>query len=368
MERHGEALVSAFLVLEDGTMYEGIARGAFKETVCEIVFNTSMTGYLEILTDPSYAGQGIVMTYPMIGNYGISREDFESIRLQPCAFIVHELCDTPSNFRCDMALEDVLIEYSIPCLAGVDTRSIVKRLRESGTMRGILAEDISDMPRLFEKIRTFKHNKLVESVSINDENIVGEGNNGYKIALMDFGTKRNIARSLAQRGCVVTEYPCHTTAQEIIDSKPDGIMLSNGPGDPADCVDIINELKTLADSGIPIFAICLGHQLMALSQGAKTERMKYGHRGANHPVKFIDEDRTYLSSQNHGYMVSPNDLPKGARVNCINVNDRTVEGIVYEGRPIFTVQFHPEASPGPHDTSFLFDKFLKMIERGHYDD
>ncbi|MEG1436463.1 MAG: carbamoyl phosphate synthase small subunit [Oscillospiraceae bacterium] len=360
--------MSAFLVLEDGTIYEGTARGAFKETVCEIVFNTSMTGYLEILTDPSYAGQGIVMTYPMIGNYGISREDFESIRLQPCAFIVHELCDTPSNFRCEATLEDILVEFDIPCLVGVDTRSIVKRLRESGTMRGIITEDISDMPRLFEKIRGFKQIELVESVSIDSKNVVGEGNSGYKIALMDFGTKRNIAKSLASRGCVVTEYPCHATAHEIIDSKPDGIMLSNGPGDPADCVDIINEIKILAQSGIPTFAICLGHQLMALSQGAKTERMKYGHRGANHPVKFIDEDKTYLSSQNHGYMVSPTDLPKGARVNCINVNDSTVEGIVYEGKPIFTVQFHPEASPGPHDTSFLFDRFLKMIERGHYDD
>lgn len=360
--------MSAFLVLEDGTIYEGTARGAFKETVCEIVFNTSMTGYLEILTDPSYAGQGIVMTYPMIGNYGISREDFESIRLQPCAFIVHELCDTPSNFRCDSALEDVLIEFGIPCLAGVDTRSVVKRLRESGTMRGIITEDISDMPRLFEKIGAFKQERLVESVSIDCKSVVGDKNAGYKIALMDFGTKRNIARSLASRGCVVTEYPCHTTAQEIIDSKPDGIMLSNGPGDPADCVEIINEIKILSDSGIPIFAICLGHQLMAISQGAKTQRMKYGHRGANHPVKFIDEDKTYLSSQNHGYMVSQSGLPKGARVNCINVNDGTVEGIIYEGRPIFTVQFHPEASPGPHDTSFLFDRFLKMIERGRYDD
>ena len=354
--------MSAFLVLEDGTMYEGTARGAFKETVCEIVFNTSMTGYLEILTDPSCAGQGIVMTYPIIGNYGVSREDFESIRLQPSAFIVHELCDTPSNFRCESTLEKLLIEFGIPCLAGVDTRSIVKRLRESGTMRGIVTEDISDMPRLFEKISTFKQKKLIESVSVLGKNTVGESNCGHKIALMDFGTKNSIIASFEKRGCVITKYSCQTKAQEIIDSKPDGVMLSSGPGDPADCVDIINEIKILADSGIPIFAIGLGHQLMALSQGAKTERIKSGHRGANQPVKFIKEDRTYLTSQNHGYTVASNDLPKGATVNCINVNDRTVEGLVYEGKPILTVQFYPDSSPGLYSTSFLFDNFLKMIE------
>lgn len=360
--------MSAYLVLEDGTIYEGIAKGAFKETVCEIVFNTSMTGYLEILTDPSYAGQGIVMTYPMIGNYGICREDFESSKLQPSAFIVHELCDTPSNFRCDMSLEDLLVEFNIPCLSGVDTRSIVKRLRESGTMRGVITEDISDMPRLFKIIKNFKQEKLVESVSTTEKEVIGKDNNGYKIALMDFGSKRNIARSLADRDCVVTVYPCETKASEIIDSKPDGIMLSNGPGDPADCVEIIEQIKILANSGIPIFAICLGHQLMALSQGGKTEKMKYGHRGANHPVKFLQKDRTYLSSQNHGYVVSSENLPKGGIIDCINVNDSSVEGFRYEGKPIFTVQFHPEASPGPHDSSFLFDRFIDMIKRGHYDD
>lgn len=363
-----EDIVSAFLVLEDGTIYEGMARGKFKETVCEIVFNTSMTGYLEILTDPSYAGQGVTMTYPMIGNYGICRKDFESSKLQPSAFIVHELCDTPSNFRCDMTLDELLVEYNIPCLTGIDTRSVVKRLRESGTMRGIITEDVSDMPRLFKIIKDFRQSELVESVSTTKEEVIGKDNTGYKIALMDFGTKRNIARSLADRNCVVTEYPCNTEAKVIINSKPDGIMLSNGPGDPADCKNIIEEIKILAQSGIPIFAICLGHQLMALSQGAKTEKMKYGHRGANHPVKFLNQDRTYLSSQNHGYMVSSEDLPENAIVNCINVNDGTVEGIKYKDKPIFTVQFHPEASPGPHDTSFLFDKFIKMIEGGQYDD
>lgn len=355
--------VRAYLVLEDGSIYEGEARGAFREMACEVVFNTSMTGYLEILTDPSYAGQGVVMTYPMIGNYGVSREDFESTRLQPCAFFLHELCDTPSNFRSTASLESVLNEFDIPCIVGLDTRAIVKKLRESGTMRGMMTDDISNIKHCMEVIGAFRQVGLVESVSITKPEIVGEGNTGPKIALMDFGVKRNIARSLASRGCEVTIYPCFATAEEIIAAKPDGLMLSNGPGDPKDCKGIIREIAKLYDYGMPTFAICLGHQLMALSQGGDTERMKYGHRGANHPVKFLEEDRSYISSQNHGYMVKAEGLPRNAEVNCVNVNDGTVEGVVYHGKPVFTVQFHPEASPGPHDTSFLFDKFIRMIEK-----
>ena len=355
--------VRAYLVLEDGSIYEGEARGAFREMACEVVFNTSMTGYLEILTDPSYAGQGVVMTYPMIGNYGVSREDFESIRLQPCAFFLHELCDTPSNFRSTASLESVLNEFDIPCIVGLDTRAIVKKLRESGTMRGMMTDDISNMKHCMEVIGAFRQVGLVESVSITKPEIVGEGNTGPKIALMDFGVKRNIARSLASRGCEVTIYPCFATAEVIIAAKPDGLMLSNGPGDPKDFKGIIREIAKLYDYGMPTFAICLGHQLMALSQGGDTERMKYGHRGANHPVKFLEEDRSYISTQNHGYMVKAEGLPRNAEVNCVNVNDGTVEGVGYHGKPVFTVQFHPEASPGPHDTSFLFDKFIRRIEK-----
>ena len=355
-------------MLEDGSVYAGTAHGDFKETACEIVFNTSMTGYVEILTDPSYAGQGVVMTYPMIGNYGVCRADFESEKLQPSAFIVHELCDTPSNFRCDGTIDDLLREYHIPCLSGIDTRAVVKKLRESGTMRGVLTADIADKERLMSAIKAFKQDKLVESVTLREKTVLGENNSGAKIALMDFGTKRNIAQSLVKRGCVVTQYPAWTTAEEIIKAAPDRIMLSNGPGDPADCVGMIREIKKLYDYGIPTFAICLGHQLMALANGGETERMKYGHRGANHPVKFLHEDRTYLSSQNHGYMVNGKGLPRNAEINCINVNDKTVEGIVYHGKPVFTVQFHPEANSGPRDTSFLFDKFIKMAAEGRYDD
>lgn len=354
-------------MLEDGSVYSGDARGSFKETVCEIVFNTSMTGYVEILTDPSYAGQGIVMTYPMIGNYGVSEKDFESAKLQPCAFLVHELCSTPSNFRNEMTLEELLIKYDIPCVSGLDTRSIVKRLRESGTMRGIITADIFDKNALMDKIKAYRQEKLVESVTT-DMPISLSGGDGAKIALMDFGTKRNIGNSLAARGCAVTVYPSFTTAEEIIHASPDGIMLSNGPGDPSACVGIIREIKKLYDYGIPTFAICLGHQLMALANGGETEKMKYGHRGANHPVKFLHDDRTYLSSQNHGYMVNGKGLPSNAEINCINVNDSTVEGIVYHGKPVFTVQFHPEANSGPRDTSFLFDKFLKMVREGRCDD
>ena len=219
--------VRAYLVLEDGSIFEGEARGAFREMACEVVFNTSMTGYLEILTDPSYAGQGVVMTYPMIGNYGVSREDFESIRLQPCAFFLHELCDTPSNFRSTASLESVLKEFDIPCIVGLDTRAIVKKLRESGTMRGMMTGDLSNMKHCMDVIRDFRQVDLVESVSITKPEVVGAGNTGPKIALMDFGVKRNIARSLASRGCEVTVYPCFATAAEIIAAKPDGLMLGS---------------------------------------------------------------------------------------------------------------------------------------------
>ena len=346
-------------MLEDGSVYEGTAHGEFSETPCEVVFNTSMTGYVEILTDPSYAGQGIVMTYPMIGNYGVSLEDFESDKLQPCAFIVHELCDTPSNFRNTQTIDSLLREHHIPCLSGIDTRAVVKKLRESGTMRGVVTADISDKDRLMGVIQAFKQDKLVESVTLKEKTVLGAENSGAKIALMDFGTKRNIANSLVARGCVVTQYPAWTTAEEIIKSAPDGIMLSNGPGDPADCVGIIKEIKKLYDYGLPTFAICLGHQLMALANGGETERMKYGHRGANHPVKFLHEDRTYLSSQNHGYMVNGKGLPSNAEINCINVNDKTVEGIVYHGNPFFTVDFPPGANSGPAAPTIIFAILLK---------
>ena len=354
----------AYLVLEDGSVYEGTACGAFREVACEVVFNTSMTGYLKVLTDPSYAGQGIVMTYPMIGNYGVSMEDCESARLQPVAFIVHELCQAPSNFRNEKPLEEVLEAFGIPCISGIDTRSVVKRLRESGTMRGLITDDCSDPARCAGLIAAFTQAGLVESVSTKHPIFYGSDNSGPSVALLDCGTKYNIAKSLERRGCRVTVYPCGTSAQDILAGGHDGLMLSNGPGDPADCKDIIREVRKLYDAGIPTFAICLGHQLMALATGGKTVKMKYGHRGANHPVKFTADDTSFITSQNHGYMVCAEGLPKNAEISCVNVNDKTVEGVVYHGKPLFTVQFHPEASPGPRDTAFLFDRFIDLMGKG----
>lgn len=359
-------LVRAYLVLEDGSVFEGEGRAAFEERVFEAVFNTSMTGYLEILTDPSYAGQGIIMTYPLIGNYGVMTEDMESGRLNASAFLVRELCQNPSNFRCEGTLEDKLRESSIPCLTGLDTRAVVKLLRENGTMRAMLTIDISDPERCQQKIRTYSDKGLVESVSIRQKTIYGQGNAGPKVAMMDFGAKQNIVRSLVNLGCEVTAWPCDTKAEDLLASKPDGIMLSNGPGDPKNCPGMIREVGKLCQSGTPVFAICLGHQLIALSQGADTERLKYGHRGGNHPVKDLAADRTYITSQNHGYVVVPSTLPPSAEVSHINVNDSTVEGIVYRGKPVFSVQYHPEAAPGPQDSSYLFDRFLTMMGGGQY--
>ncbi|HZJ77888.1 MAG TPA: carbamoyl phosphate synthase small subunit [Clostridia bacterium] len=358
----------AYLVLEDGSVYEGSPRGAFRETACEIVFNTSMAGYVEVLTDPSYAGQGVVMTYPLIGNYGVSREDFESDRLQPCAFIVHELCETPSNFRNEMPLEQLLIEHNIPCLVDVDTRSIVKKLRDKGSMRGVITQDISNINRCLNIIKEFKHDRLVESVSVEHSCLLGSENTGHNIALLDFGVMNSVENSLLTRNCRVTRLPCLTSASEIIGGGFDGLVLTGGPGNPADCKEIIENIKQLYDYGIPTFAISLGHQLTALAVGGKTTKMNHPHRGGNHPVKFLKQDKTFLTSQNHGYMVCSEGLPSNAEVFCINVNDKTVEGVLYHGKPWFTVQFCPEVKPAPHNTSFLFDRFLKTIEEGRYCD
>mgnify|MGYP000918380080 CR=1 FL=1 len=358
----------AYLVFEDGSIYEGTARGAFRETACEVVFNTSMTGYFEILSDPSYAGQGIVMTYPLIGNYGISFEDLESIRLQPNAFIVRELCGEPSNFRSVATLEEVLVQFGVPCLSDIDTRSVVKKLRESGTMLGLLTQDISSMKRCMDVISKYRHVQLVERVSVKESKTLGDGNTGPSVAVYDFDEKMNITHSLLQRNCRITTYPFYTTAKEILDGGHDGIMLSNGPGDPAECKGIIKELGTLYEHGMPTFAICLGHQLMALATGGNTEKMKYGHRGSNHPVKFLAKDKTYITAQNHGYVVCREGLPQNAEIHCVNINDNSVEGVLYRGKPVFSVQFHPEASAGPRDTAFLFDRFIDMMREGRYVD
>lgn len=354
--------MKAFLILEDGTVFTGTSIGSTKEVVSEIVFNTSMTGYLEVLTDPSYAGQAVVMTYPLIGNYGICYEDMESDRPWLDAFIVRELSRLPSNFRSQDTIQNFLLKYDIPGIAGIDTRALTKILREKGTMNGcITTNENYNMDEIQAKLAVYTTGKVVEKVTCKEKYVL-EGE-GPKVALLDLGAKRNIARNLNKRGCEVTVYPALTTAEEILAANPDGIMLSNGPGDPKECVTIIEEIKKLYHSDVPIFAICLGHQLMALANGADTYKMKYGHRGGNHPVRDLSTGRVYISSQNHGYVVDTEHLdPKIAVPAFENVNDGTNEGLAYTGKNIFTVQYHPEACPGPQDSGYLFDRFMKMME------
>lgn len=392
--------MKAFLILEDGTVFEGTHIGADKEVISEIVFNTSMAGYLEVLTDPSYAGQAVCMTYPLIGNYGICKDDMESRKPWPDGFIVRELSRNYSNFRVDISIQQFLEENGVPGIAGIDTRALTKILREKGTMNGMITTNENyNFDEILPRLKAYTTGKVVEKVTCDHvyevkgsqsltENgaisgsakfdaaafaqgvrekkpsLVKELNGkGKKVALLDLGTKANIAYSLKSRGCDVTVYPAQTKAEEIIAAAPDGIMLSNGPGDPKECTEIIAEIRKLYDTDIPIFAICLGHQLMALATGADTYKMKYGHRGGNHPVKDLATGRVYISSQNHGYVVDMDKLdPKVATPAFINVNDGTNEGLNYTGKKIFTVQFHPEACCGPQDSGYLFDRFIDMME------
>lgn len=354
--------MKAYLILEDGHVFAGTSIGAARDVVSEIVFNTSMTGYLEVMTDPSYAGQAVCMTYPLIGNYGICYEDQESRKPWIDAFIVRELSRVPSNFRSVDTIQHFLEKHDIPGIAGIDTRALTKLLREKGTMNGMITVNENyDLDSIIPRLKQYTTGKVVEKVTCREKEILK--GSSYKVALLDLGAKRNIARSLNKRGCQVTIYPALTSAEEILAGKPDGIMLSNGPGDPKECVSIIEQVRRLYESEIPIFAICLGHQLMALAAGGDTYKMKYGHRGGNHPVKDLETGRVYISSQNHGYVVDAQKLlEKGiARPAFVNVNDGTNEGISYIGKNIFTVQFHPEACPGPQDSGMLFDRFMEMM-------
>ena len=354
--------MKAYLILEDGSVYEGENVGACREAVSEIVFNTSMTGYLEVMTDPSYAGQAVVMTYPLIGNYGICYDDMESYRPWIDGLIVRELSEVASNFRNEDSIQNFLIKNNIPCICGIDTRDLTKRLREHGTMNGFITVDSSFVvEKILQRIKEYSVKDVVKRTSTKEAYILP--GKGKRVVLIDFGAKKNIARQLHKRGCEVIVVPCDTKAKEILELKPDGIMLSNGPGDPKENVDIIKEIKKLYDTDIPIFAICLGHQLMALATGANTYKLRYGHRGGNHPVKDLETGRTYISSQNHGYAVDESTLDKNICVPAfVNVNDGTNEGLRYINKKIFTVQYHPEACPGPRDSSYLFDKFIKMME------
>ena len=368
----------AFLILADGTVFEGKSIGARGKTIGETVFTTGMTGYLETLTDPSYFGQIVTQTFPLIGNYGVIPSDAESMQSWVRGYIVREICDLPNNFRCQKTLDEYLKEQKIVGICGIDTRALTKKLRESGVMNGMLlsgneADAFSDEVLIdyIEEIKQYKIRLAVESVSISKKDITNSNNlektksnnKVKKVVLWDFGAKANIARELCKRGCEIITVPYDTSAKEIIDINPDGIMLSNGPGDPSDNTKIIQEIAKLCESNIPIFGICLGHQLLALARGATTSKLKYGHRGGNHPVKNLETGRVYITSQNHGYAVEAQSLPSFAKMSFMNVNDGTCEGVKYCDIPAFSVQFHPEACGGPKDTNFLFDDFIKLMEK-----
>ena len=351
----------AYLVLSNGAVFEGRRIGAEGESVGELVFTTGMTGYLETLTDPSYCGQIVMQTFPLIGNYGVITPDFEG-ETAVKGYVVRELCDYPSNFRSEYELEKFLKDRGIPGIAGVDTREITRMIREEGVMNAMICDE---PPASLEEIAAYSVKNAVASVSCREPEVFpAEGELRFRVALMDYGAKRNIVRSLQKRGCEVTAFPQNAKAEDVLAINPDGIMLSNGPGDPEENVAAIAELKKLIGK-VPIFGICLGHQLTALAMGGKTVKLKYGHRGANQPVKDLIGGRTYITSQNHGYAVVSDSLKGIGTETFINANDQSCEGMEYPGKNCFTVQFHPEACGGPRDTGFLFDRFISMMGGGH---
>ena len=371
--------MKAYLVLENGMVFEGRAIGCWPDSdaeaaVGELVFTTGMTGYLETLTDPSYAGQIIMQTFPMIGNYGVISQDFEGKSFAK-GYVVHELIDTPSNFRSEGKLDAFLKEQGIPGICGVDTRALTRLIRENGVMNACLYQSSefkvqsANMPGLPERIREYQVKNVVAEVSTKEVLEFGPGSptsaacscaegETLHVVLIDYGAKRNIIRCLVKRGCRVTVVPHDTPAEEILALKPDGVMLSNGPGDPAENEFEVQQIGKLVGK-LPVFGICLGHQLTALAMGGKTYKLKYGHRGANQPV--TDGKRTWITTQNHGYAVESESMKGTAQLSFRNANDQSCEGLEYPGKRCFTVQFHPEACAGPHDTEFLFDRFLRMM-------
>ena len=346
-----------YLILQDGQVFEGVRFGAETDTVGELVFTTGMCGYVETLTDPSYAGQIVMQTYPLIGNYGIIREDFEGACCVK-GYVVREYCDTPSNFRTDCDLDTYLKEQGVPGLCGVDTRELTRIIREHGVMNATICDEI---PADLTPVASYAVTGVVEAVSCKEPTVhPAEGEERFRVSLLDYGAKRNIVRELQKRGCTVTVLPASTSAEDVLAADPDGIMLSNGPGDPAENVYQIEQIRKLLGR-VPMFGICLGHQLTALAAGGSTYKLKYGHRGVNQPVRDVAGVRTYITSQNHGYAVD-SDTVKLGKVRFANANDGTCEGIKYKKWNCFTVQFHPEANGGPKDTEFLFDRFLNNVK------
>lgn len=346
--------MKAKLILENGMIFEGKAFGYLKESVGEVVFTTGMTGYQEVLTDPSYYGQIVTMTYPLIGNYGINLEDMESDSVKVSGFIVREKCNLPSNFRCELDLDNYLKQEKVIGLEGIDTRALTKVLRNSGTMKGIIALENVDDEYVKERLESFSNKNAVKSVTSKDTYVI-EGT-GKHVAIMDFGIKTNIIRNFKKRGCKITVFPATATAEEVLNVNPDLVFLSNGPGDPEDLDFVVENIKKIVGKK-PIVGICLGHQLLALTLGGKTTKLKFGHRGCNHPVKDLERNIVHITSQNHGYVVQT--LPENMEVTHVNINDGTVEGMKHKELPIYSVQFHPEASAGPQDSEYIFDRFLE---------
>lgn len=349
----------AYLVLQDGQVFEGLRFGAERDTIGELVFTTGMCGYIETLTDPSYYGQIVLQTYPMIGNYGVISDDFEG-KCSVRGYVVREWCQTPSNFRSEVDLNTFLQQQNIPGLCGVDTRELTRIIREHGVMNAKICDSI---PADLTEVKRYAVTDAVASVSREvKERFPSTEEKRFSVSLMDYGAKQNIIRELQKRGCEVTVYPASATAEEILAGKPDGIMLSNGPGDPAEAKVQIAQIQKMIGK-VPMFGICLGHQLTALALGGSTYKLKYGHRGANQPVRDQNGPRTFITSQNHGYAVD-SDTVKVGNISFANANDGTCEGIDYPELRAFTVQFHPEACTGPKDTGFLFDRFVNLMNGG----
>lgn len=354
--------MKAFLILEDGRVFTGKSIGATKEVISEIVCNTSMSGYVEIMSDPSYAGQAVAMTYPLIGNYGVCYEDMESDNVWVDGLIVRELSRIPSNFRSEDTIQNFLEKNDIPGICGIDTRALMKHLRANGSMNGMITTNENyDINEVLEKLKAYSAKDEVSKVTCLEKSVLPA--NGYKVALLDLGVKRSIARSLHNCGCEVTIYPSNSSAEEILASNPDGILLSNGPGNPKVYENIIEEIRKIYNSDIPVLGIGLGHQLMALAAGADTYKMKFGHRGANQPVRDLETGRVYISAQNHGYAVDADSVNAEVAVPLFeNVNDGTNEGLKYIGKRIITAQFYPEGSEKLQVSTRLFERFTKMME------
>ncbi|MEO2206902.1 glutamine-hydrolyzing carbamoyl-phosphate synthase small subunit [Paenibacillus pabuli] len=352
----------ARLLLEDGTLFTGKAFGAEGETTGEVVFNTGITGYQEVLSDPSYCGQIVTMTYPLIGNYGITRDDFESIRPFVHGFVVRRHETVPSNWRAEYSLDDLLKEYGIVGISEIDTRMLTRRIRHHGTMKGILTTGSKPVEELLEMMGDTSIAELRNQVPLTStQHVYNSPGTAERIVLVDYGAKTGILRELSKRNCDVVVVPHDVTADEIRRLNPDGIQLSNGPGDPKDVPHAVKMISELLGE-YPIFGICLGHQLFALAAGADTEKLKFGHRGGNHPVKELESGRCFITSQNHGYTVNEDSVKNtDLEVTHINNNDKTIEGLKHKTFPAFSVQYHPEAAPGPYDNSYLFDRFIEMI-------